>query len=173
MFMHDGDPGQGPGPGARLGSMLRAPCALRRNVGRREAVYVLPVFVDGLARELPGTCQLCPRLSRMRRILMAGATSVPILIALQMRSSVPMWSNLFGEDGLIGETGVTGTLDRASSCKVTCHGLSRATLSARAAGESPHPQNQIEQWQKAPMQTSLEPGGRVGGGGRVDGIVCW
>jgi len=112
MFMHDGNPGHGPGPGARLGSMLRArlaPCGEMWD--GREAVYVLPVFVDGLAKELPGTCQLCPRLSQRRRILMEGAASVPILIPLQMPSSVPMWSNLFGEDGLIGGTGVTGTVE--------------------------------------------------------------
>ena len=30
---------------------------------------------------------------------------------LQMLSSVHMWSNLFGEDGLIGGTGVTRTFE--------------------------------------------------------------
>jgi len=80
-----------------------------------------------------------------------------------MLSSVHMWSNLFGEHSLIGEQ-VLFALLRASSCKVTCHGFSRATLSMTSSREAliPRPDRAAGDG-KAPMQImSLEPGGRVG-----------
>jgi len=60
----------------RFGSEARvdAACALRlaEKCGRREAVYVFPVFVDGMAKELVKWSTL----SQMRRILLEGPSVV-------------------------------------------------------------------------------------------------
>ena len=99
----------------------------------------------------------------MRRNPSGRRKRCAFLIALQMRSSVHMWSNLFGEYCLIGEPGVT----YASESLKLQSDLSwlQSSHAVREQPRSPHPQirSSGRAIERASMQIiSLEPGDRVG-----------